>query len=143
MKQLTKNPAVATSQEAVQNQNEPQLRDENAHNDKSVHVVLNPTYPAELYPLSLHDALPISLLRLRIWPGTGVFMPRGYGPGDVQRDRKSTRLNSSHVAISYAVFCLKKKMFRIRMSRNFGMKMLTMTNLSTECLIQLTKLGYD
>src|SRR5438132_7114800 len=31
----------------------------------------------------------------------------------------------------------------LRMSRNFGMKMLTMTNLSTECLIQLTKLGYD
>src|SRR5205814_9587241 len=37
---------------------------------------------------------------------------------------------------------LPKKLFRIRMSRNFGMKMLTMTNLSTECLIQLTKLGY-
>src|SRR5579883_2867278 len=36
-----------------------------------------------------------------------------------------------------------KKLLRIRMSRNFGMKMLTMTNLSTECLIQLTKLGYD
>src|SRR5579863_10601441 len=36
-----------------------------------------------------------------------------------------------------------KKLFRIRMSRNFWMKMLTMTNLSTECLIQLTKLGYD
>src|SRR5436853_4651655 len=36
MEQLTKNQAVATSQEAVQNQNEPQLRDENAHNDKSV-----------------------------------------------------------------------------------------------------------
>src|SRR5262249_56440245 len=34
MEQLTKNQAVATSQEAVQNQNEPQLRDENAHNDK-------------------------------------------------------------------------------------------------------------
>src|SRR2546430_326969 len=90
------------------------------------------------------------------------------------RDRKSTRPNSSHSQISYAVFCLKKKkksdmdlaatvlgaqelnnslktmlsllpkkLFRIRMSRNFGMKMLTMTNLSTECLIQLTKLGYD
>src|SRR5258708_30685501 len=44
MEQLTKNQAVATSQEAVQNQNEPQLRDENAHNDKSVHGVLNPTY---------------------------------------------------------------------------------------------------
>src|SRR5258707_13088518 len=37
---------------------------------------------------------------------------------------------------------LPKKLFRIRMSRNFGMKMLTMTNLSTEGLIQLTKLGY-
>src|SRR5436305_7630648 len=37
----------------------------------------------------------------------------------------------------------RSKLFRIRMSRNFGMKMLTMTNLSTECLIQLTKLGYD
>src|SRR2546430_627167 len=39
-----KNQAVATSQEAVQNHNDPQLRDENAHNDKSVHGVLNPTY---------------------------------------------------------------------------------------------------
>src|SRR2546428_90985 len=76
MEQLTKNQAVATSQEAVQNQNEPQLRDENAHNDKSESL-------------------------------------------------------------------LPKKLFRIRMSRNFGMKMLTMTNLSTERLIQLTKLGYD
>src|SRR5436305_15209319 len=48
MEQLTKNQAVATSQEAVQNQNEPQLRDENAHNDKSVHGVRNPTYQAGL-----------------------------------------------------------------------------------------------
>src|SRR5688572_33113506 len=48
MEQLTKNQAVATSQEAVQNQNEPQPRDENAHNDKSVHAVLNPTYQAGL-----------------------------------------------------------------------------------------------
>src|SRR5699024_11253052 len=38
---------------------------------------------------------------------------------------------------------LPKKLFRIRMSSNFGMKMLTMTNLYTECLIQLTKLSYD
>src|SRR2546430_16216398 len=38
---------------------------------------------------------------------------------------------------------LPKKLFRIRMSRNFGMKMLTMTNLYTEYLIQPTKLGYD
>src|SRR5690625_7809279 len=48
MEQLTKNQAVATAQEAVQNQNEPQLRDENAHNDKSVHGVLNPTDQAGL-----------------------------------------------------------------------------------------------
>src|SRR5690349_23926599 len=48
MEQLTKNQAVATSQEAVQNQNEPQLRDENDHNVKSVHGVLNPIYQAGL-----------------------------------------------------------------------------------------------
>src|SRR5258705_177102 len=48
VKKLNKNQAVATSHEAVQNQNEPQLRDENAHNDKSVHGVLNPTYQAGL-----------------------------------------------------------------------------------------------
>src|SRR5256884_8817617 len=48
MEQLTKNQAVATSQEAVQNQNEPQLRDENAHNDKSVHGVLKPAYQTVL-----------------------------------------------------------------------------------------------
>src|SRR2546422_4491659 len=48
MEQLTKNQAVATSQEAVQNQNEPELPDDNAHKDKSVHGVLNPTYQAGL-----------------------------------------------------------------------------------------------
>src|SRR5256885_1973107 len=41
-------PGIANSQEAVQSQNEPRLRDENAHNDKSVHGVLNPTYQAGL-----------------------------------------------------------------------------------------------
>src|SRR5215216_8207627 len=46
MEQLTRDQAVATSQEAVNNQNEPQLRDENAHNDKSVHGLLNQTYQA-------------------------------------------------------------------------------------------------
>src|SRR5437868_3127225 len=50
MEQLSKNQAVATSQEAVQNQNELQLRDENAHNDTSDHGVLNPTHPARLRP---------------------------------------------------------------------------------------------
>src|SRR6266511_2022542 len=48
MEQLTKNQSVATSQEDVQNQNEPQLRYENSHNDKSVHRVLTPTYQAWL-----------------------------------------------------------------------------------------------
>src|SRR3989442_14403489 len=48
MEQLTKIQAVATSEEAVQNRNEAQLRDENAHNDQSVHGVLNPTYQAGL-----------------------------------------------------------------------------------------------
>src|SRR2546421_26526 len=48
MEQLAKNQAVATSQEAVQNQNEQQLRDENAKNDRYVHGVLNPTYQAGL-----------------------------------------------------------------------------------------------
>src|SRR2546429_1705824 len=56
------------------------------------------------------------------------------------RDRKSTRLNSSHGYISYAVFCLKKKnkqsllpknLFRIHMIRNFGVKLLTVNTLST------------
>src|SRR4051794_41834052 len=60
MEQLTKNQAVATSQEAVQNQNEPQLRDENAHNDKSVHGVLNPTYQAEIGRASCRERGEIS-----------------------------------------------------------------------------------
>src|SRR3989442_15085507 len=48
MARLTKQQAVATSQEAVQNQNGPRLRDENAHNDKSVRGGLNPSYQAGL-----------------------------------------------------------------------------------------------
>src|SRR5262249_6883827 len=48
MEQLTRNQADATSHEAVQNQNEPQLRDENTHHDKYVHGVLNRTYHARL-----------------------------------------------------------------------------------------------
>src|SRR5688500_12310963 len=46
MAHATKSQAVATAQEAVQNQNEQQHRDENAHNDQPVHGVLNPTYQA-------------------------------------------------------------------------------------------------
>src|SRR6266513_5718043 len=56
----------------------------------------------EIYTLSLHDALPIWPGSLRRWS----TWPRWIRPPP---DRKSTRLNSSHVSISYAVFCLKKK----------------------------------
>src|SRR5256886_10090410 len=62
--------------------------------------------------------------------------------GTWSEDRKSTRLNSSHSQISYAVFCLKKKI-RFRMRRSFGMKMLSMPNLSTSCLFRVAHLGYD
>src|SRR5438067_4953012 len=71
----------------------------------------------EIYTLSLHDALPISIgsaycprSTTRAHHATGAA--RGHRPGQRQwrgGDRKSTRLNSSHVSISYAVFCLKKK----------------------------------
>src|SRR5437867_11717638 len=55
----------------------------------------------------------------------------------------TTLFRSWNNSLKTKLSLLPKKLFRIRMSRNFGMKMLTMTNLSTECLIQLTKLGYD
>src|SRR5947209_12444722 len=80
----------------------------------------NDTATTEIYTLSLHDALPISRMatynsvppgeyrfRVRACNGEGVW-----SAGDALlalTDRKSTRLNSSHANISYAVFCLKKK----------------------------------
>src|SRR5205807_6192337 len=95
------------------------------------------TATTEIYPLSLHDALPISRdeprqrrqLRQRKEPKIDVRrtfahdrdraahhagrsqdqVVGGQQEPDQQRDRKSTRLNSSHLVISYAVFCLKKK----------------------------------
>src|SRR2546428_12266765 len=54
MEHLTNNQAVATSQEAVQNQNEPQLRDENAHNDKWGHGLRRPTSQAGLRRDAVH-----------------------------------------------------------------------------------------
>src|SRR5437588_12647289 len=69
----------------------------------------NDTATTEIYTLSLHDALPISApaaammtiqCPLGISSATTIFLVG---------DRKSTRLNSSHTVISYAVFCLKKK----------------------------------
>src|SRR5690606_41377752 len=98
----------------------------------------HPTATPVFYPLSLHDALPIYKHRFSTVPlrtcktrrvsyssqsntqkqqaskvgRNYVSLPRGSGSAirkAFQRDRKSTRLNSSHVKISYAVFCLKKK----------------------------------
>src|SRR5690349_23013001 len=95
----------------------------------------------KLYTLSLHDALPISkvggpvLLKCENLQRAGSFKIRGAYTriarlSDAERangvvaasagnqDRKSTRLNSSHVEISYAVFCLKKKMSYARSTTN-------------------------
>src|SRR3712207_6979390 len=91
----------------------------------------NDTATTEIYTLSLHDALPISgtVIGLSLMPavksvtqcrpGVGgvTWMVMGTSPGTISMraisctgpDRKSTRLNSSHANISYAVFCLKKK----------------------------------
>src|SRR5204863_9610869 len=68
----------------------------------------NDTATTEIYTLSLHDALPISD---RAAPRKEEPRRRQHVHGGVEIaiDRKSTRLNSSHVEISYAVFCLKKK----------------------------------
>src|SRR2546428_10098904 len=74
----------------------------------------NDTATTEIYTLSLHDALPISRRSLRpenpsdVCLVSIVYFP-GAGPREIDEDRKSTRLNSSHDQISYAVFCLKKK----------------------------------
>src|SRR5207245_9541876 len=82
----------------------------------------------EIYPLSLHDALPICPVTVRIcrrkvlarevfaeFDAANEVIKSGVAVIDsgIDKDRKSTRLNSSHGSISYAVFCLKKKMRQI------------------------------
>src|SRR3989449_7240169 len=72
----------------------------------------NDTATTEIYTLSLHDALPICTSRTRCSSsGSGASSAAGSRFPWIARsgDRKSTRLNSSHGYISYAVFCLKKK----------------------------------
>src|SRR4051794_41544223 len=71
---------------------------------------LNDTAPPEIYTLSLHDALPIyrtAVADLQRLQAAAALAKRN--ADRAQADRKSTRLNSSHPSISYAVFCLKKK----------------------------------
>src|SRR3712207_8007000 len=84
-------------------------------------VCVNDTATTEIYTLSLHDALPISAAPQRVDVPDREARLQLVGLGLCQRalrkrvvavvvlDRKSTRLNSSHANISYAVFCLKKK----------------------------------
>src|SRR5438552_13198135 len=74
----------------------------------------NATPPTKIYTLSLHDALPIYENHRRLNRRAGHRAVRADVMRPVRRrgpavDRKSTRLNSSHQIISYAVFCLKKK----------------------------------
>src|SRR5215467_15318239 len=71
----------------------------------------NDTATTEIYTLSLHDALPISASAVPKAPApTTAIRSLLLMPSLLAcQDRKSTRLNSSHLVISYAVFCLKKK----------------------------------
>src|SRR5437870_8947272 len=77
------------------------------------HIFFNATPTTEIYTLSLHDALPIYAAGVEHRARDHPDDPFGREDQSVRAeaiiDRKSTRLNSSHVAISYAVFCLKKK----------------------------------
>src|SRR2546430_10050193 len=85
----------------------------------------NDTATTEIYTLSLHDALPISTLPqgFRYDPEHGAAVEplrtalQCVTPEPAQ-DRKSTRLNSSHSQISYAVFCLKKKKKKTKYKRH-------------------------
>src|SRR3984957_116193 len=72
-------------------------------------LFFNDTATTEIYTLSLHDALPISDRSVRrLDRSARDRLRRRPGPAGREQDRKSTRLNSSHVKISYAVFCLTK-----------------------------------
>src|SRR3970040_2505591 len=75
--------------------------------DECSFLFFNDTATTEIYTLSLHDALPIYENDRERHDQQDVNEPTHR----VRRhqDRKSTRLNSSHITISYAVFCLKKK----------------------------------
>src|SRR5437899_9918335 len=72
-----------------------------------LHFFFSHPVPTEFYTLSLHDALPIFVGATPepAWGGPFAGGLLAVPP----KDRKSTRLNSSHLGISYAVFCLKKK----------------------------------
>src|SRR5437762_9573561 len=99
----------------------------------------NDTATTEIYTLSLHDALPIcheAIHRLNQKKPERQPVPK---PPSWLRDRKSTRLNSSHRCISYAVFCLKKKKNKkYKKKRNY--KMLTNKHYSCSPVLQRTSI---
>src|SRR3989442_7988093 len=101
----------------------------------------NDTATTEIYTLSLHDALPIwasSTSRapspLRAALPAPISLPNG--------DRKSTRLNSSHVRISYAVFCLKKKKKTKRSEHLSSPESFTIVDIKREENIVITALRW-
>src|ERR1039457_7460423 len=91
----------------------------------------NDTATTEIYTLSLHDALPICAL----WARQTECLRHGSGSIALSLDRKSTRLNSSHLVISYAVFCLKKKII----SQDEAAPCVTFTAGDTHDLVEPTR----
>src|SRR5712664_4314417 len=89
----------------------------------------NDTATTEIYTLSLHDALPIPRSSARRITCCRPRWRRNGSRFDRTRDRKSTRLNSSHDQISYAVFCCKKKKFSQTDDRNLKKNDIQRTNI--------------
>src|SRR5437764_7195820 len=98
----------------------------------------NDSASTKIYTLSLHDALPI--FKATSYMAVGFYVAKYVNKkSDMDLAAKGLGAKEWNNSLKTKLSLLPKKLFRIRMSRNFGMKMLTMTNLSTECLIQLTK----
>src|SRR5437660_2230302 len=89
----------------------------------------NDTATTEIYTLSLHDALPIYADG---YTGRARMITDEDHGTVLGVDRKSTRLNSSHVAISYAVFCLKKKNIEMEIPRSDESNIIDPTKTVTE-----------
>src|SRR5262245_64520050 len=93
----------------------------------------NDPAPTEIYTLSLHDALPIPrfVMASRAQPCSSAQSARVRIEDGSTIDRKSTRLNSSHLGISYAVFCLKKKKKKAHAKRGRSTEQEVQKNMTT------------
>src|SRR3712207_8326525 len=100
----------------------------------------NDTATTEIYTLSLHDALPICAEHpeeehpVLVLPRDGEEREHD-GPDEDVVDRKSTRLNSSHANISYAVFCLKKKKYVATLHANVAPVLNSISYTPTDSLL--------